>query len=151
MPIMQDTQIKNGTGLALRTFIIRQIYMDQCSPTGPYCLGCLPRTIKQCYIMEIGMMQSPTTTPSKALNSFICSKLTSSTKLFYLSVPWFTDKQHSGFMQLYSGILFVTVKGASHMVPQSKRAEAFNLFKQVLDGHMQSNPYFKKNEKIKIE
>jgi hypothetical protein len=34
----------------------------------------------------------------------------------------------------------MTVKGASHMVPQSKRAEAFNLYKQILDGHVESTP-----------
>lgn len=34
----------------------------------------------------------------------------------------------------------MTVKGASHMVPQSKRAEAFNLFKQVVEGHIESTP-----------
>ena len=34
----------------------------------------------------------------------------------------------------------MTVKEASHMVPQSKRAEAFNLYKQILDGHVESTP-----------
>jgi len=40
----------------------------------------------------------------------------------YIYHPWFTNKQHSGFIQIYNGIIFMTVKGASHMVPQSKRA-----------------------------
>lgn len=39
----------------------------------------------------------------------------------YLYTPWFTNNQHSGFIQLYSGIVFTIVKGASHQVPQSKR------------------------------
>lgn len=43
-------------------------------------------------------------------------------KLKLFSNPWFTDKQHSGFEQIFSGVLFVLVKGASHQVPQSKRA-----------------------------
>lgn len=60
--------------------------------------------------------------------------------LYLCSHPWFTDRQHSGFIQLYNGILFITVKGASHQVPQSKRAEAFNLFKMVVEGHVSSIP-----------
>jgi len=36
---------------------------------------------------------------------------------------------------VYSGVVYVTFKGAGHMVPQNKRAEAYNLFKAVLDGH----------------
>jgi hypothetical protein len=42
--------------------------------------------------------------------------------LFLFSVPFFTNNQHSGFHQLYSGLVLTIVKGASHMVPQSKRA-----------------------------
>ena len=38
------------------------------------------------------------------------------------SNPWFTNGQHSGFVQLFGGIVFTTFKGASHQVPQSKRA-----------------------------
>jgi len=53
----------------------------------------------------------------------------------YLYTPWFTNDQHSGFQMVYSGVVYVTFKGAGHMVPQTKRAEAYNLFKQVLDGH----------------
>jgi len=40
----------------------------------------------------------------------------------YLYTPWFVNEQHAGFIQLYSGVSFVLVKGASHQVPQSKRA-----------------------------
>jgi hypothetical protein len=36
---------------------------------------------------------------------------------------------------VYSGVIYVTFKGAGHMVPQNKRAEALNLFTAVLDGH----------------
>lgn len=36
--------------------------------------------------------------------------------------PWFTNEQHSGFIQAYNGLVFITVKGASHQVPQAKRA-----------------------------
>lgn len=32
------------------------------------------------------------------------------------------NDQHAGFNQVYSGIVLTIVKGASHMVPQSKRA-----------------------------
>lgn len=49
--------------------------------------------------------------------------------------PWFTDKQHSGFEQIYSGVIFITVKGASHQVPQSKRAESYNIIDSIIAGH----------------
>lgn len=32
----------------------------------------------------------------------------------------------------------MTVKGASHQVPQSKRVEAFQMFKDILAGHLES-------------
>jgi len=38
-------------------------------------------------------------------------------------------------MQIYSGVIFTIVKGASHQVPQSKRPEALNLFNMTLSGH----------------
>lgn len=56
----------------------------------------------------------------------------------YVYHPWFTGSQygqHAGFAQLYSGLLFLTVKGASHQVPQSKREAAFQIFKDTLSGH----------------
>jgi hypothetical protein len=53
----------------------------------------------------------------------------------YIYHPWFTGNQHAGFAQLYSGLLFLTVKGASHQVPQSKREAAFQIFKDTLSGH----------------
>jgi serine carboxypeptidase-like clade 2 len=53
----------------------------------------------------------------------------------YIYQPWFVNKQHAGFSQLYSGLLFLTVKGASHQVPQAKREAAFELFNNTLSGH----------------
>jgi len=53
----------------------------------------------------------------------------------YIFHPWFTGNQHAGFAQLYSGLLFLTVKGASHQVPQSKREAAFQIFQDTLSGH----------------
>ena len=35
------------------------------------------------------------------------------------------EEQHAGFIQIYSGIVLTVVKGASHMVPQSKRQAGF--------------------------
>ena len=61
----------------------------------------------------------------------------------YLYIPWFTDNQHSGFTQLYSGIVFSVVKGGSHMLPQSKRPEAFNLFNMTISGHSSDPEYYK--------
>ncbi len=53
----------------------------------------------------------------------------------YVYHPWFAGNQHAGFAQLYSGLLFLTVKGASHQVPQSKRKAAFQIFEDTLSGH----------------
>ena len=39
----------------------------------------------------------------------------------YLYTPIIEDDQHVGFSQIYSGLNFVIIKGASHQVPQSKR------------------------------
>lgn len=55
--------------------------------------------------------------------------------MILFSNPWFTDGQHSGFEQIFSGVLFVLVKGASHQVPQSKRADAYQLFESTVHGH----------------
>ncbi len=49
-----------------------------------------------------------------------------------LSKPFFALNQHAGWTQLYGGLLFVRMKGASHQVPQSKRAEAYELFKMAM-------------------
>ncbi len=34
--------------------------------------------------------------------------------------PWFSGVHHAGFYQTYKNLVLVTVKGASHMVPQTK-------------------------------
>lgn len=36
--------------------------------------------------------------------------------------PFFVNDQHAGWTQIYGGLIFYRIKGASHMVPQSKRA-----------------------------
>jgi hypothetical protein len=53
------------------------------------------------------------------------------------------EGQHAGFEQLFSGINFVIFKGASHQVPQTKRAAAFDLFDSIIKGHgsFQSTSY----------
>jgi|688.fasta_scaffold141115_2 hypothetical protein len=58
----------------------------------------------------------------KALNNSIYKNHIFSKYFVIYSQPWFTDRQHSGFVQIYNGIVFFTVKGASHTVPQTKRA-----------------------------
>lgn len=37
---------------------------------------------------------------------------------------------------IFSGLIYTSVKGASHQVPQSQRASAFELFKNIVSGHM---------------
>ena len=44
------------------------------------------------------------------------------------SQPFFANDQHAGFIQVFNGVNFVIMKGASHQVPQSKRPESYVLF-----------------------
>ena len=48
------------------------------------------------------------------------------------SKPFFAEGQHAGWIQIYGGLLFIRIKGGSHMVPQSKRAAAYEMYKMVL-------------------
>ena len=47
---------------------------------------------------------------------------------------WHWDDQVAGFTVTYSGLCYVTVRGAGHMVPQLKPAEALHMFKSWLEG-----------------
>jgi len=48
---------------------------------------------------------------------------------------WRINKnQVAGYVENYKGLTFVTVKGVGHMVPQWKRAEAFYMLNQFLEG-----------------
>jgi len=40
-------------------------------------------------------------------------------------------------------VIFITVKGASHTVPQTKAAEAYNIFDTVVEGHKDGSIYEK--------
>lgn len=48
--------------------------------------------------------------------------------------PYFVDDQLAGFTVKYDGLDFVTVKGAGHMVPQSKPKEAAYLLGKWING-----------------
>lgn len=73
---------------------------------------------------------------SKTLKLSISKNPIVSKNIVYFSKPWFTDDQHSGFEQIYGGLLYLTVKGASHQVPQAKRAQAYDLFNATVTGHV---------------
>jgi len=45
-----------------------------------------------------------------------------------------TNDEVAGYVTVYQGLTFVTVKGVGHMVPQWKRAEAFYMFGKYLTG-----------------
>lgn len=47
---------------------------------------------------------------------------------------WFVGDQVAGFYEEYRGLTFVTVKGAGHMVPQYKPAQAWRMFTRFLVG-----------------
>jgi serine carboxypeptidase-like clade 1 len=47
--------------------------------------------------------------------------------------PWHTgDRQVAGYAVHYRGLVYATVRGAGHMVPESKPAEALHLFARFL-------------------
>mmetsp|Transcript_19304 Transcript_19304/g.49509 ORF Transcript_19304/g.49509 Transcript_19304/m.49509 type:complete len:452 (-) Transcript_19304:767-2122(-) len=47
--------------------------------------------------------------------------------------PWYLDNQVGGFTKSYDDITFITVRGAGHMVPQDRPAQAFYMFKTFLE------------------
>ena len=47
---------------------------------------------------------------------------------------WYYDEQVAGYTILYSGLRLVTVKGAGHMVPQDKPAQAHQMLMSWLTG-----------------
>jgi hypothetical protein len=56
-------------------------------------------------------------------------------------MPLMDGDQHVGFTTLYEGITFVTIKGASHMAPQSKRREVYSMFEGFISGHNGTSVY----------
>ncbi|KAK9130318.1 hypothetical protein Sjap_010805 [Stephania japonica] len=48
--------------------------------------------------------------------------------------PWYMDGQVGGWNQEFRGLNFVTIRGAGHMVPQTRPKEALVLFKSFLSG-----------------
>jgi len=42
--------------------------------------------------------------------------------------PWFIGEHHAGFYQVYDSLNVITVKGASHMVPQTKPEASYQMF-----------------------
>lgn len=50
-----------------------------------------------------------------------------------LFAPIIYADQHIGFNTIMSGINFVTVKGASHQVPQSKRPQSLYIYRTLLE------------------
>lgn len=45
---------------------------------------------------------------------------------------WFVDGQVAGYSEVYSGLTFLTIKGAGHMVPQWKRPQAHYFINKFL-------------------
>ncbi|KAJ7555078.1 hypothetical protein O6H91_05G021400 [Diphasiastrum complanatum] len=48
--------------------------------------------------------------------------------------PWNHENQVGGWTQIYEGLTFITVRGAGHMVPSIKPAEAVSIFRSFLAG-----------------
>lgn len=86
--------------------------------------------------MVTGMMLSLISTHTRILGTTLdFIKAIFSKGCHYSSETWFTNGQHSGFRQLFNGLLFILFKGASHQVPQAKRAAAFDMVKDAFAGH----------------
>jgi len=47
---------------------------------------------------------------------------------------WLTNNQLSGFAKYFDGIAYFTIRGAGHMVPTDRPAEALHMFEHFLDG-----------------
>ena len=45
---------------------------------------------------------------------------------------WYLDDQVAGWFEVYSGLTFVTVRGAGHMVPQYKPPQALKMINSFL-------------------
>jgi len=46
---------------------------------------------------------------------------------------WYVDDQVAGYYEMYNGLTLVTIKGAGHMVPQFKPAQAHHFFYAFLN------------------
>ena len=56
--------------------------------------------------------------------------------------PWFVGEHHAGFYQVYEKLTLITVKGASHMVPQAKPKESYQLFYNFIKNRPVNTPVF---------
>lgn len=57
--------------------------------------------------------------------------------------PWFVGEHHAGFYQAYLGkdkLQVVTVKGASHMVPQTKPQASYQMFYNFVNNRPINTP-----------
>jgi len=49
--------------------------------------------------------------------------------------PWIVNKQVGGYVTVYKGLTFVTVRNAGHMVPETQPVRAFEMFSRFLAGN----------------
>lgn len=54
--------------------------------------------------------------------------------------PWFFGAHHAGFYQEYEKLTVITVKAASHMVPQAKPMPAYQLFYNFIKNRPVNTP-----------
>jgi serine carboxypeptidase-like clade 1 len=54
--------------------------------------------------------------------------------------PWNVKGHHAGFYQIYSRLTLISVKGASHMVPQTKPAPSYQMFYNFIKGRPINTP-----------
>lgn len=53
---------------------------------------------------------------------------------------WYYGEHHAGFYQEYKEVTVITVKGASHMVPSTKPAQAYQLFYNFINNRPVNTP-----------
>jgi serine carboxypeptidase-like clade 1 len=57
--------------------------------------------------------------------------------------PWNVGEHHAGFYQIYpNNFTVITVKGASHMVPQTKPRPSYQLFYNFINNKGVNNQVF---------
>lgn len=54
--------------------------------------------------------------------------------------PWYSGVHHAGFYQNYDKLTLITVKGASHMVPQAKPKESYQIFYNFIKNRPVNTP-----------
>jgi len=48
--------------------------------------------------------------------------------------PWMDDKQVGGYVKIYDGLTFISIRGSGHMVPYFKPKQGYAFFERFIEG-----------------